>query len=448
MKVLSQNMKLKLNKLKVSGYLVILCMTISCRSSRKLAKETPGLNSLMESSAIFNNHFTGFALYDPVTTQYLFKQNANKYFTPASNTKILTLYSALTFLPDTLPSFKYFETDRDIYIKGMGDPTFLHPLWIDHPGFQKLLQTEKRIHFVYDQYMDAAFGPGWAWNDYQDDYQAEISDFPLYGNLVEFVYDTVKNTVQTYPDYFSNRWFWQMKHDERKVSRSIDNNEFYVDTSFKDSLQLPFKADHVTLMKMLADTLRKQIDMISLKDLPIDIQWSIQKSVAADSVYAQMMKVSDNFIAEQLILQIGSYTSDSCHTTATLKKIKSSLFPDTLQSFQWEDGSGLSRYNLFSFDQIIFALNKILSMKGIEWITKIFPAGGQSGTIKNWYKSSEPYIYAKTGSLSNNRALSGYIHTKKDHWLIFSFLHSNFVGSSMPIVIEMQKTLEFIRDNY
>jgi D-alanyl-D-alanine carboxypeptidase/D-alanyl-D-alanine-endopeptidase (penicillin-binding protein 4) len=56
-----------------------------------------------------------------------------------------------------------------------------------------------------------------------------------------------------------------------------------------------------------------------------------------------------------------------------------------------------------------------------ERIQAILPTGGE-GTISSYYKNYAGRIYAKTGSLSNHLALSGYITTKKGRQLIFSVL--------------------------
>jgi D-alanyl-D-alanine carboxypeptidase/D-alanyl-D-alanine-endopeptidase (penicillin-binding protein 4) len=70
------------------------------------------------------------------------------------------------------------------------------------------------------------------------------------------------------------------------------------------------------------------------------------------------------------------------------------------------------------------------------------------GTIRNWYGGQESaYVYAKTGTLSNKHCLSGYLRTKSGRLLIFSFMHNNYVGSSTPVKEEMEKVLDWLREN-
>jgi D-alanyl-D-alanine carboxypeptidase/D-alanyl-D-alanine-endopeptidase (penicillin-binding protein 4) len=77
----------------------------------------------------------------------------------------------------------------------------------------------------------------------------------------------------------------------------------------------------------------------------------------------------------------------------------------------------------------------------------ILPTGGE-GTISNYYKTEAGFIFAKTGTLSNNCALSGYLVTKKNKVLIFSVLANNYQTSSTPVRRAVEKFLENIRDNY
>ena len=79
--------------------LLVLFILSSCASTkRKINKKiTDTLNS-----KFFNNQFTGFLAVDAFTKDTLFDYNSDRYFTPASNTKIFTLYTAMQLLPEKM----------------------------------------------------------------------------------------------------------------------------------------------------------------------------------------------------------------------------------------------------------------------------------------------------------------------------------------------------------
>ena len=65
------------------------------------------IRRLFRHSAIVRDHFTGFALYDMDQKQMIYQLNADKYFTPASNTKLFTFYTCLKMLGDSIPALRY-----------------------------------------------------------------------------------------------------------------------------------------------------------------------------------------------------------------------------------------------------------------------------------------------------------------------------------------------------
>jgi D-alanyl-D-alanine carboxypeptidase/D-alanyl-D-alanine-endopeptidase (penicillin-binding protein 4) len=119
-----------------------------------------------------------------------------------------------------------------------------------------------------------------------------------------------------------------------------------------------------------------------------------------------------------------------------------------LQNIRRVDGSGLSRYNLVSPQVLATALEKLYQQQPMDRIQKLFPAGEQSGTLKDWFGNGEnpAYVYAKTGSMSGVYCLAGYLKTKKGKTLVFSFMSNNFIGSNRVIKEELQVILEYIRD--
>ncbi len=51
------------------------------------------------------------AAFDASANKYLYNHNGQKYFVPASNTKLFSCYAALKYLGDSLPGLRYWEND-------------------------------------------------------------------------------------------------------------------------------------------------------------------------------------------------------------------------------------------------------------------------------------------------------------------------------------------------
>ena len=122
-------------------------------------------------------------------------------------------------------------------------------------------------------------------------------------------------------------------------------------------------------------------------------------------------------------------------------------FKNLPQKPRWADGSGLSRYNLFSPRDFVFILNKMKNEFGMERLKNILPTGNK-GTLTNYYVSESGYIFAKTGSLSGVIALSGFLYTKKNKLLIFSVLVNNHNSTGTRVRRTVEKFIEEIRDRY
>jgi D-alanyl-D-alanine carboxypeptidase/D-alanyl-D-alanine-endopeptidase (penicillin-binding protein 4) len=159
-----------------------------------------------------------------------------------------------------------------------------------------------------------------------------------------------------------------------------------------------------------------------------------------------MMYRSDNFYAEQTLLMVSNevlgYMSDSRIIDTILK----TDFNDLPQRPRWVDGSGLSRYNLFTPQSMVAILDKMQRQFGMERIKAVFPTGG-TGTLASYYKADSTFIYAKTGTLSGVVALSGYLYTRKNKFLIFSVLVNNHQASATTIRRAVETFLQGIRQN-
>ncbi len=410
-------------------------MAVGCSSAKRSTYTK--IKGVFESRS-YDNQFTGFLVIDPETKDTLYNINGAKYFTPASTTKIFTLFASLKLLPDSIPTLKYIVQSDTLYGQGTGDPSQLHSYLKDSTLINFLKQYEN-IALHLDNFEDEKFGPGWAWDDYHWYYSAERSALPLYGNVL-----TVKNgeTIEVQPQYFKD----SIVHIDYKVNRKTQKNTFYFNPTKKDTIEIPLVMSTRLTKGLLEKELQKDIHLISkMPETPFDILYGIP----SDSIYTRMMEVSDNFLAEQLLILASSTLSDTLNSYKARQYVLENYLSELRQLPRWVDGSGLSRYNLFTPESMVYVLHKMYQEVPKERLFQFFPTGGVSGTLEDWYPGNpDPYIYAKTGSLGNNHNLSGYLLTKSGKTLIFSFMNNHFMESSSEIKKRMQLILEEVRDTY
>jgi len=427
---------------------------LSACSSTKLItrKEQKTLKNQIADSPIFTQGFTGFQLYDPASKTVLHEQFADKYFTPASNTKIFTYYAAHKILGDSIPALKYVIRGDSLIFWGTGDPSLLHPHISDNQKVIHFLnQQTAQLFYCPDNFMEERYGAGWMWDDYPYYFQVELSALPIYGNFVRVQGPPKSKDFTITPNYFTKHikatpslGGQTARFYRQRSSNDIEYNEKTIGQSALDR-ELPFIYSDDLVMQLLQDSVQQNIQLLTGIGSPPKESHTIY-SVSTDSVMHRMMQISDNFLAEQLILLCASEVFDTLNLRKGIGFIKDSILNDSPDALLWYDGSGLTRYNQFTPRSVVHVLEKIYQEIPREKWMPIFPSSGQSGTLKNGFLTN-PYVYAKTGTIRNVRCLSGYVLTKRGKTLIFSFMNNAIPSSSRPWDAEMEKVLGWIYEN-
>ena len=417
------------------------------------AEAWQNLDKLVRDMPAFNKGFTGFILYDPEKKQRLSGWNDDKYFTPASNTKIFTFLTATLLLPgDSLPLAHYEVIGDTLLFWGAGNPAWLHPeLPLPDPLTPLLKAWPGPVFYTDRPFKTERFGPGWAWDDYPDNYQVERTPMPAYANLVEFHRLSDTSEVVAFPAFFRDSV--TIDNSAGEDTPDLERAEFA--NKFKLKKRLPFDFSEATpyryssglMAGLLSDTTGRQIRLWR-GALPRYEKPQTLFMPAPDTIYKRLMQDSDNFIAEQLILQCSDRLFGVQDAGRMLRYARDTLIAGAPDQFYWNDGSGLSRYNLFTPRSVVYALEQLYYLIPRERLFATFPAGGVSGTIQGLYEGpgGKPYVFAKTGTLRNKHCLSGYLVAQSGKVYIFSFMHNNFTGSSTPIKKGMNTILRWIRE--
>jgi len=420
--------------------LIILAGLSACSPQRFITRD------IRSAESRFQDHI-GFYLYDPATRNVLADHQASRYFTPASNTKILTLFASLTLLGDSIPALRYANTGDSLIIWGTGDPTlFYNQVNAHNPVYSFLTTATQPIYFSSSNFQEERFGPGWAWDDFNASYSPERSALPAFGNVMEIQVEP--QGVQVVPDHFEKFLREEVGNGRTEVFRpNGDANAVVVKRGARNipNWIIPFRADDSIITRLVMDTIHRPIIPVRKSLMPnAGTLWT----TPADSVYSVMMKQSDNFLAEQLLLACAGEISDTLQTRIAIDYLVKNQLRDLPDKTVWVDGSGLSRYNLNTPRNLVRVWEKLLETYPRERLFPLLAIGGQPGTLRNWYAANPPFIFGKTGSLANNHSLSGYLITRKNKTLVFALMNANFTQSSNDVRTWMQSLLTYIRDHY
>ncbi|GAB3009387.1 hypothetical protein GCM10027051_07920 [Niabella terrae] len=422
----------------------------SCTAQQQLIRNHQ--HNPLSGPGLENAHI-GISIYDPLAGKYLYEYNGDKYFVPASNTKLFSCYAAMKFLGDSVPGLEVREFRDKIVIRGSGDPGFLDPEFPDQPVFEFLNRTDKSIQAVSDSLETGAWGSGWSWSDYDGDYMAERSVFPIYCNLIWFY-----GSQGGQPKYFPNveeRPSFRIRTSGSEnylsgVSRKLRANMYslQLEGDTPHEYRVPFITDRILPWRLLSDTLHKEIQLIDSLDVSkAPLRSYIIYSRPLDSLLKPMMHRSDNFFAEQSLLMVSNQLLGSMTNTRIIDTLLKTHLRFLPQRPRWEDGSGLSRYNLFTPEDFVALLNQMRLEFGLERIKTILPTGGE-GTLGHLYLEESGQIYAKTGTLSGVVALSGFLTTIKGRQLVFSILVNNHNTSATTVRKSIEQFLKSVRKKY
>lgn len=435
-----------------SGIIILLLVAISYQCVHAQAIRRGKILKMIRNSPVLQQHFTGFALYDLRKKKMIAEENGEKYFTPASNTKLFTFYAGLKLLKDSIAGLQYIERGDSLIFWGTGDPTFLNADYKNQPVLDKLKSSTKKVYWATGRYTSPFYGTGWTYDDYNEYYQPEMSELPVYGNIIKFWHDGTQ--LVSFPEFRTSISFRLLTDTQKqtagfRIYRDILTNDFHrpsVGAPVNYRQVVPFKVTTDAVSNILEHTIPNFSGTVN-KGLPD--QYRTWNSIPADTLYRNMLLPSDNFIAEQLLLNIAAANGFEMNTAVVIDYVRKNFLQDLPDKPLWVDGSGLSRQDLFTPRSIIRLCEKIYEEVGDEKrLFNMLPNGGKTGTLRNLYKSDEPFVFAKTGSLSNIHNQSGFLVTKKGKKLIYSFMNNNFVRPTADVRNEMERIITQIHNNY
>ncbi len=437
----------------------LLLLSFGCRIHGQ-PRADPAVGELAQritTSTVFATGHTGFCLYDLATGRELYGYNADRYFVPASNVKLLTLYLAQRELAAGVPAIFYRSFANHTELWGSGYPLLLHPTFREVDELGPWLAT-RREPLVFNFPPGEAlprYGAGWSWDDYNYGYAFERSPYPVYGDRLwlDYVPAGPKGELilrGTPPEVVFSLAFNldQAYH----IRRREGSNAYSVGPDFTNPenfpLERPLSVSPEFTVRQLAGAFPNTEIRQGEADRPPRKKLTALTVPLPDTVYRKFLQDSDNYLAEQLLLQSAAARYGTLDEEMILNYATDTLFAELgLGELRYADGSGLSRYNLVMPRQLTRLILALDEEVGHDRLLGLLPAGGESGTLKRRFANRPAtYVWAKTGTLSGVTCLSGLLQSKSGRWMAFSFLHNNVVGRTMPYYREMDDILGWIYD--
>jgi D-alanyl-D-alanine carboxypeptidase/D-alanyl-D-alanine-endopeptidase (penicillin-binding protein 4) len=414
----------------------------------------------------------------------LFRHNGDRLVMPASNMKILTLaaaaerlgwdYTFTTTIKATGPVVDG-ALQGDLIVRGTGDPTLntrqVSPTpvldgWADAIRAAGIQRVAGRLVGDDDAFDEQAFGQGWSWDYLQEGYAAPVGALQVYEDAVTISIapgETVGDPAHA--EFATPGSGWAIVN--RAVTgapggpSTLSTQRLRGSTVVRITGSLP--ADSPAIARTLAvddptayflGLLTAALErrgiivaggVVDIDDLPPDSLAPNgrviveHRSPPLGELSRTLMAVSQNLYAETLLRAIGSVEGGAASAADGRAAVLGILnaWGTPAGSVVIADGSGLSRYNYVTAAVLTRVLQHMYEdpRHRQRWMNAL-PAGGEPGTLQKRFVGTpaEGRVRAKTGSISNVRALSGYVSSAGGEQLAFSILINNVTASSEEVL--------------
>jgi len=413
----------------------------------------------------------GVMVIDPETKEILYQKDQAKFFNPASNIKLLTAAAALYQLGE---NYHYhtdlFQDKNNFYLKFSGDPS------LTRDDLNKLIKKLSDLNIkeiAGDIILDTnAFKPpyhasGMSYDDLGWYYAAPSTAIMLDGNALAYDFVSAKLNMPIEIKPKTENTALTIINEVKTVKKEEAIKHCNLNIEIKDNNTTRLygclaQDEHPHLMHLaISDPNLYAINVIkeALKEANIKLQGSIilgekpinakliaqHESADLSKLITHMLEESDNLYADSLTKLIGSsLTGQGTYKEGVyaIKKIlKENTHLDT-HEIELTDGAG-TRYNVITPNELIVFLTALYNDPKIKpIIINSLPKMGVSGSLKDRMKDSllTNKVFAKTGSMHDISALSGFMITPKNKTYIFSII-SNGINGKLKIGKDLEEKI-------
>jgi serine-type D-Ala-D-Ala carboxypeptidase/endopeptidase (penicillin-binding protein 4) len=466
---------------------LILLLTSLCAAADLAGR----IQAIMDTTPEARQSFWGIRVFDTDSGAPLFALNAEKFFVPASNTKLVTTALAFHRLGPEYRFITRVEANvlpdaagrvRELRLIGGGDPNLsarVLPYDKDKTGPNPLAAIEALADAVTARgvrlvdgdivgddtaYEWEPYPDGWAVDDPVWEYGAPVSALTLNDNA--FTLTTAPAGRAGEPGVLSLHpavEYFTIHNQTRTVAK--DPRRIVVER-LPGSRELTVRGDVLL-------TGRTRVDLLAVDDPAL-----FAAAALRDALLKRGVRVTGGIRAEHRragepapawagveiarhrsapladALQVINKVSQNLHTEMVLREVarrktgfgtreaglaEMEAFVKELGvpegQFRFEDASGLSRLTLLTPETVnAVLLSMYRSPHRDLWIATL-PVAGVDGTLANRFARAPEAsrIRAKTGSISHVSALSGYALRRDGRTLGFTIMANNYNASHAPV---------------
>jgi D-alanyl-D-alanine carboxypeptidase/D-alanyl-D-alanine-endopeptidase (penicillin-binding protein 4) len=418
----------------------------------------------------------------PAQRHTLYSHNAEQLFTPASNLKVLTSAAALHRLgPDyRFRTSIYRESSPDgsntpalttLRVVGRGDPS-LTSTQLDSLAQQLSQAGIRQITrlILDDSYFPGfATNPTWEWGDAQFYYAAPVNSLILNQNAVP-IQLTPTQLGQPLSIVLNGAFPsppWQILNQTLTIAPEAEATDVTLwrtggNQTILATGQLPQNAAPETLNVAVPDPattfatgLEAALSRQSISVSQITITQTATPTLghelaAVESPPLRELLIptnqnSNNLYAEALLKTLGVTYADSPPNQATdagaeaIIEILAQLGV-TVDGIRIADGSGLSRHSLLKPQTLVDTFQVMAYHPQARVYRNSLAIAGETGTLRNRFKNTPlaGNLQGKSGALTGNVSLSGYLNPTNYDPLVFSILinHSDQHASILRAKID------------
>ena len=430
------------------------------------------IDSLLSDTLLFQAN-CGIYIISLEPEQEIYSLNRSSLLIPASVNKLLVTAAAYRQL-----GINYsFQTSvygdsidgqgiikQDLYLKGFGDPE-LRTADLEALAYRLRSMGLKQVNgdLIADagHFDTTSFGFGWMWDEGPYAFNAPISALSLNRNTFEVglrpgarsgrLLKAVLNPTTAYlrldnqgrtiragdkskpkvtrnfsgdGDVVSITGTMALDEGLNYLTRTVTNPSLYCGTVFREALA---RNGIKILVTVISDTVPSGKP---------ELTWHLSPPLY--QIIRNMNKESDNLTAEMIFRHLsaddGANAGDSSQSNKLADMLKNMGFGQ--ESFRVVDGSGLSRYNLCSPEQLVRVLSDVYNDPALrpELLVSL-PISGTDGTLSQRFIEDEyrGKIRAKTGTLTGVSSLAGFVFAPQNKTYCFAIMFNNYISKANSV---------------